>query len=211
MASSSNDPTTGAPVFLDADAPDPAVNPTEVAAFAASVGTRLTGTTAQRTAYTYAREGLEWYDTTVDAVYLHNGTGWVLWHKRWAAYTPTLTNVSGAPALTARYCVASGIVHVRFTVLLNGANFGTAPKVSLPVTAAAVMPYERAGDAVYLDASGPAFIEGMLYLDTTETVYFATKVVATTAISTAQAVSATSPFTWVAGDIVTARFSYEAG
>lgn len=77
MASSSNDPTTGAPIFLDADAPDPAVNPTQVAAFAASVGTRLIGTTAQRTDYDYAREGLRWWDTTLDQEFIHNGSGWV--------------------------------------------------------------------------------------------------------------------------------------
>lgn len=76
MAASSNDPTTGAPVFLDSDAPDPAVNPKQVAEFAAHVGTRPIGSTAERTAYAYAREGLGWYDTNLDAEFLHNGTGW---------------------------------------------------------------------------------------------------------------------------------------
>jgi hypothetical protein len=78
MAASSNDPTTGSPIFLDSDAPDPAVNPTQVAEYAASVGTRLIGSTAERTAYTYAREGLRWYDTTLDREYIHTGSGWVV-------------------------------------------------------------------------------------------------------------------------------------
>lgn len=93
MASSSNDPTTGAPIFLDGDAPDPAVNPTEVAAFAAEVGTRLIGSTAQRTAYDYAREGLEWYDTTDDFTYVYDGSGWVekFGATAWQEITPSGT------------------------------------------------------------------------------------------------------------------------
>jgi len=77
MSSSSNDPTTGAPVFDDEDAPDSAVNPTEVAAFAASVGTRPIGDTSDRAAYAYARDGLAWLDTDTRKEYVHNGSGWV--------------------------------------------------------------------------------------------------------------------------------------
>lgn len=76
MAAKSFDPVTGAPMFRDEDEPDPAVNPSQVAAFAAKVGTRLIGTTAERNAYEYGREGLEWYDTTLDSVLIHNGSGW---------------------------------------------------------------------------------------------------------------------------------------
>lgn len=82
MASSSNDPTTGAPVFLDSDAPDPAVNPTEVAGFAADVGTRRIGTTAQRSAHAYDREGFGWYDTTLDADMVHDGSGYYVARAR---------------------------------------------------------------------------------------------------------------------------------
>jgi len=211
MASSSNDSTTGAPEFADADAPDLAVNPTEVAAFAASVGTRLIGDTAARTAYAYAREGLEWYDTTTDAIYVHNGSGWKLWHKNWAAYTPTLTNMSGSPTVTARYAVASGVVFVRLAIALNGANFGTTPKVSLPVTAATVMTYERVGESTYADDSaGPTLVDGAVYIDTTTTAYLATKTVSGSYVSVASAVTATLPFTWASGDTATARFNYEA-
>lgn len=77
MTASSFDPATGAPIFDDADAPDVAQNPTEAAAFAGRVGTRLIGTTSERVAYAYAREGLRWYDTTVEGEFIHNGSGWV--------------------------------------------------------------------------------------------------------------------------------------
>lgn len=76
MASSSLDPTTGAPRFLDQDAPDPAVNPTEVAAFAGKVGTRPIGTTAERLAYPFAREGLKWFDTTVKGEFTYQNGAW---------------------------------------------------------------------------------------------------------------------------------------
>jgi hypothetical protein len=77
MAVSSYDPVDGHPIFLDTAAPDIKVDPTKASEYAAAVGTRLIGTTAERTAYAYAREGLEWYDTTTNSVWIHNGSGWV--------------------------------------------------------------------------------------------------------------------------------------
>lgn len=91
MAYSSLDPVTGAPQFADADAPDPAVNPTQVSDYAAQVGNRLVGTTAERTAYPYDREGLRWYDTTLNIEFVHDGTGWVVASLQPlnATFTPT--------------------------------------------------------------------------------------------------------------------------
>lgn len=133
MASSSLDPVTGAPRFLDADAPDPAVNPTEVAAFAAKVGTRLIGTTAERDAYPYKREGLEWYNTTKDLVEVYNGTGWV---------ADTQFHVTGGKDGLAAPVGASIIVKAHaFSGQLNGSgainhNFPTA----FPTHCAVVFP-----------------------------------------------------------------------
>lgn len=76
MAVNSNDPTTGHPIFSDSDAPDIKVDPTKVAEYAGKVGTRLIGTTAERTAYTFAREGLRWYDTDLAGELVHDGSGW---------------------------------------------------------------------------------------------------------------------------------------
>jgi hypothetical protein len=99
MASSSNDPTTGAPVFLDSDAPDPAVNPSEVATYAASVGTRLIGSTTERNAYAYARAGLRWYDTTLGTEYRDDGTSWRAEFSLQKAFTWGRANVDS----TAQY------------------------------------------------------------------------------------------------------------
>lgn len=76
MAVDSYDPTTGHPIFLDTGAPDVGVDPTEVAEYAAKVGTRLIGPTAEREAYEYGRLGLGWFDTSEEREYLHNGSGW---------------------------------------------------------------------------------------------------------------------------------------
>lgn len=77
MAADSNDPTTGAPIFSDTGAPDVGVDPTQAAAFAASVGTRPIGTTTARNAYGYARNKLRWGDTTTGLDYEHTGSAWV--------------------------------------------------------------------------------------------------------------------------------------
>lgn len=77
MASSSRNPVSGAPIFRDEDAPDPAVNPTEVAEYAATVGNRGVGSTAQRNAWPYMKEGFAWGDTT-------NGNEYVVKNGAWA-------------------------------------------------------------------------------------------------------------------------------
>lgn len=104
MASSSRNPVSGAPIFRDEDAPDPAVNPTEVAEYAATVGNRGVGTTAQRNAWPYMKEGFAWGDTT-------NGNEYVVRNGAWAEQmgggtTPVLTydakwtSLQGDPQVT---------------------------------------------------------------------------------------------------------------
>lgn len=93
MASSSLNPVTGAPIFLDGDAPDPAVNPTEVAAYAASVGNHGNGTQAERDAYPYARKGFTWSNNTTGDVDIHTGTAWVPLISGGAV--PTISYTSG--------------------------------------------------------------------------------------------------------------------
>ena len=77
MASTSTS-TRGAPQFADGDAPDVAVNPSEVARFAETVGTRRVGTTAERLALSGKAlfVGLLWGDTTVNEDYRYTSTGW---------------------------------------------------------------------------------------------------------------------------------------
>lgn len=76
----------GEPEFKDGDAPDVALNPTQAAKYAALVGNRRIGTTAQRNAALTESvslttpgvwEGLKWLDTNEKAEYtlLDSGTG----------------------------------------------------------------------------------------------------------------------------------------
>lgn len=76
MAASDYDDTTGHPIFADGDAPDVAVNATQVAEYAGQVGTRLIGTTAERTAYDFTRKGLRWFDTTLNTEFVYTGSAW---------------------------------------------------------------------------------------------------------------------------------------
>jgi len=69
------------PQFLDAGAPDIAVDPNAVADYAAKVGNRRVGTTAERTAAAGADlwEGLIWHDTTDGIEYKRLSGAWVPW------------------------------------------------------------------------------------------------------------------------------------
>ena len=76
MAVDAFDQTTGAPIFLETGAPEIGADNTAVAEFAASVGTRLIGTSTQREAYEFQRRGLAWFDTTLGREFLHDGESW---------------------------------------------------------------------------------------------------------------------------------------
>lgn len=112
MAYSSLDPVTGSPVFLSGDAPDPGVNETQVGEFSAQVGTRLIGTTTERTAYVYAREGLRWWDTTLDREFIHDGSDWRLEGPLAGVATPTYVGaVWAAHSDALQFCIVGGLVH----------------------------------------------------------------------------------------------------
>jgi hypothetical protein len=206
MAYSSLDPTTGAPVFLDGDAPDPAVNPSQVAAYAAQVGTRLVGSTAERTAYEYAREGLQWWDTTDDTLYQHDGTDWApIWHD-FKTYTPTTAGVSGG-TLAARYMRVGHMISVEIRLSFSGANLTAQPTFTLPVTAA-MAPQFQAGTVTLYDANGSEYPGVVRVNSTTVAGAYSQAVVSDEVIY--GAVNATTPFTWASGDVLHMEFSYRA-
>jgi len=68
-----------APNFLGGGAPDLAVDSNAIATYAAKVGNRRAGTTAERIAATGLDvwEGLEWFDTTLRYSFLYLSGGWV--------------------------------------------------------------------------------------------------------------------------------------
>src|SRR5690606_38948426 len=76
MAVDSRD-TNGAPIFLSGEALDTAADLTTLGEEIYERGTRLIGTTADRTGYDYPVEGLGWYDTDLDREFVYDGDGWV--------------------------------------------------------------------------------------------------------------------------------------
>lgn len=117
MAVNSYDPSDGHPIFVDTDAPDIKVDPTKVAEYAARVGTRLIGSTAERTAYAYAREGLSWYDTDLDAEFIHDGSGWV------KAWTPQTAAGSVVPTAGAGFTLSNNTLYTRDGWLLGSIDY----------------------------------------------------------------------------------------
>lgn len=78
MAVNSYDSTNGRPIFVDTDAPDIKVDPTEAAKFAADVGNRIVrADLAGLNSYTYKRAGLAGHALDTKTDYVHDGSGWV--------------------------------------------------------------------------------------------------------------------------------------
>lgn len=129
MAVNSYDPTDGHPVFLGTDAPDIKVDPTKVSEYAAEVGTRLIGSTAERDAYAYAREGLGWYDTDLNQEMIHNGTGWVsIWRD--TGWVEVTVNSGWTEVEPVAYRVVNRQLHVVGRV--NGDGTSTAVIFNIP-------------------------------------------------------------------------------
>lgn len=77
MAVNSFDPITGAPRFVDSDAPDIKVDPNEAAKYAADVGNYIVrDNLTALDAYAYKRKGLRGFARDTGYEYLHDGTVW---------------------------------------------------------------------------------------------------------------------------------------
>lgn len=99
MAVDGYDPITGAPQFSGGGAPDLAVDPTEVAKYAADVGNNIIRVNlAALEAYEYKRKGLAGFALDTGTPYLHNGTGWVPFDR---VFERPWESVSAAPGWTA--------------------------------------------------------------------------------------------------------------
>lgn len=205
MAVNSYDPVDGHPIFVDSDAPDVKVDPTEAAKYAGKVGTRLIGTTSARTAYTFAREGLEWYDTDLDSVFLHTGSGWRLWERDWTSYTPTFSGFAGSVA--AQYKVDRGEVTVRIRVAIT--SMTSNPTFSLPINASDAVLEHQPGSATLIPAAGIEY-PGVVRrpgVNNSVTIY-----ALSTSGSYVGIVNVTSaiPFAWASGAAIGLYFKYQA-
>lgn len=209
MAVNTNDPTTGRPIFNDNDPPDIKVDPGAAASYAEEVGNRIVkADLAALNLYAYKRAGLTGHALDTKTDYVHDGSGWRLWHRAGVAYTPTLTNFSGSPTVAARYSIAAGIVNVSVNITMVGANVGTAPEVSLPIASRAIVGTPLWGRAMY--KQGSSYILGEINPSTTTKVQMLVPILATSVMNAATNVNANTPFTWAAGGTMTLEFSYEA-
>lgn len=205
MAASSYNATTGAPEYADTDAPDAAVNPTEVAAFAASVGTRLIGDNTTMGAYGFAREGLQWWNTTDDTLYQHDGSSWKPVWSNWRAYTPTATNITGG-TLAARWRRDGSSIKVVIRHTLASAGVTGQPSYTLPFSNADTDIHD-AGRVLFRDASVPQEWSGWVRLSSTTASPYVWNVAAGTNLLSANT-GATNPMTWASGDFLEMSFEY---
>lgn len=126
----------------------------------------------------------------------------------WADYTPTWSSSGTAPALgngtlVARYRQTGKLVFVQFKLTTGSTTtYGTGTyRISLPVAAAATCVSMGLGGFRYFDNSGSANYGGNAYFLDVNTVQM---------LHATGSVSATTPFTWADGDIMTGSFFYEA-
>lgn len=140
----------------------------------------------------------------LNEVFPHGDNAWTTW-------TPTLTNLNvGTSGVTvARYIQIGGAVHAHFRATLGGTGISVGDvQVSLPVTMGVAQNLEPLGPCLLRD-TGTASFSGVIEGVNTTTVTFREHNVSGSLIVTA-ALSSTSPFTWVAGDILAFNITYEA-
>lgn len=164
MAVNANDPVTGYPIFYDTEGVELGVDQTAIAEYAASVGNHLRGTTAERLAYAYGREGLFWSDTDLDTVFYHSGTGWL------AAYTvpaPAAISLNTGWALSFGGAYLNGpyiVVQATFTknvAIVSGELVCTLP-VGYRPAAEVVAGASLHGVAAYVPAVSSVVLNGQL-------------------------------------------------
>lgn len=202
--------TKNEPIFFANGSPEVDVDPTAVAAYAAKVGNRRVGTTAERTAATGKDvwEGLEWFDTDLDEVFIYLSGGWTEWAHDWKAYTSTPTNVSGG-TLTGRFRRNGKRIDVHIRHVLAAAGVIGQPSYTLPVNAADAALEWLNGTVLFADASpGTEFLGVVRKSDAGLVRPYA--LAASTSYVQFVNVSATVPFTWAVNDIIDLQFSYEA-
>lgn len=156
----------GQPDWVTGDAPSLAATFKELAEYALFRGGRMVGTTAERNAFssaTYAREGDEWDDITLDVIYRWSGSTWVALTAPKRSYTPTITGITGA-SLTAVWSMAGGLVTVSGQLAANklwsawtGPVLVSVPTGSVPSNIGTIL-----GAAMIVDESSGALYEAVV-------------------------------------------------
>ncbi|UCR89240.1 hypothetical protein [Mycetocola spongiae] len=100
MAVDRYNPVTGAPEFLAGGPPDMGADETLVAAFAAEVGTRRIGTTAERQAVKFRRPGMLFFDTSEWQEYIFRDGAWKAVRPSETKRYSSATNAQGVVVTT---------------------------------------------------------------------------------------------------------------
>lgn len=206
--------TKNEPKFADADAPDLAVNPTQVAAYAAKVGNRRTGTTAERNAATGLDvwEGLLWGDTTDGVEYRRTAGAWKAWYSDWRVYSAALTGLNvgtgGTNYTESRYLAGTIAVRYKFVLGSSGFSVGTNPNFTLPVGAlVGPNPVEAyAGFSSLYDLSATVGFVSMVSAYTGGNA----RIFVLGSAGAYSPITATAPFTFASGDVLSGEFTYKA-
>lgn len=203
MTSYAKDPTTGHPLFRDSDAPDVKQDPQEAAEFAAKVGTRLIGTTTERTNYEYARPGLLWWDTTLGTEFVYLPAGWTPRYTPRTAFTPAWTGVTmGSSATTGWWCRNGELIEGEAVLTLAaGWNFSSAVRMDAPVPI--LSPADSPVGQVSFVDTGTAYYLGALVRTGTRLAPMAP-----TTGGQLVDVANTDPFPWTSGDEIRLQFRY---
>lgn len=149
----------GQPRFLDGGAPDLAVDSNVLGEYAALVGNRKVGTTAERNAALAASnpvqvwEGLNWYDTTDGFEYQYLSSTWVVklndtgWQAIPTASIVGYTDVANSPV---SYRRINNVVYLRGRVSRTGGsdNFFQLPNGYRPVNQINVWPVVDSGNVM---------------------------------------------------------------
>lgn len=137
----------------------------------------------------------------------------------WSAWSPTLTNIAigtgGNAGTTARYIQIGDTVHCTVAIVLgtSGASVSGIPTISLPVTAAALptgVTRLPRGTCILGDAGTAAYAGMVESTSTTNARFMYHSAFGASSAAINASTSSTVPFTWTAGDWITAEFTYEA-
>lgn len=131
----------------------------------------------------------------------------------WATWTPTYTNITvGNGTVVAKYTQIGKTVIGRWSLILGStSSIGSNPNLTAPVSTNA--DYNSStdfwvGGASILDSSGPAGWNGYVFMNNSNTLRLLSNNSQTDTRNAS--LTATKPFTWATGDIISITFTYEA-
>lgn len=213
MGIASTSATTGKPTYNNTSATQSDLQ--AGVDFADTWATRRSGPTGSLPT-TLVKSGDEYYDTTLDNIYIYRSGGWKLLQTATpVVWTPTIGNMTiGNGTMLASYTVSGGRCFVRVSVVFGSTTTITAtPSITLPLAAASA--YGGTGLQNYVggvratDAGVNNYIGNVSLWATDITKVVIDRFVVSGANVLTSSYNATTPFTWGNGDCWSASFDYE--